>query len=125
MRILIADDDLMLATTLANMVEKCGHEVSGFARTGLGAIRAYGEQRPDVVLMDFSMAKINGANASRMILSTYPTAKIVMLSGFLSKEDLSLVECGAVMMEPKPLEIERLKEILEHLNPAAHGFNPS
>jgi CheY-like chemotaxis protein len=125
MRILIADDDLLLATTLANMVEKCGHAVSGFARTGVGAIRAYGEQRPDVVLMDFSMSKINGANASRMILSQYPAAKIVMLSGFLSKEDLSLVECGAVIMESKPLDFERLREILDHLDPAERGFNPS
>ena len=112
----------MLATTLGDMIERCGHEVSGFARTGVGAIRAYGEQRPDVVLMDFSMSKINGANASRLILSQYPAAKIVMLSGFLSKEDLSLVKCGAVIMEPKPLEMERLKEILDNFAP---GINPS
>jgi DNA-binding NarL/FixJ family response regulator len=125
MRILIADDDLMLAATLADMVEKCGHEVSGFARTGVGAIRAYGEQRPEVVLMDFSMTGINGANASRMILSQHPRAKIVILSGFLSKEDLSLVECGAVIMEPKPIDTGRLREILDDLDLAAHGFNPS
>ena len=116
MRILIADDDLMLSTTLADMIEKCGHEVSGFARTGVGAVRAYGEQRPDVVFMDYSMSKINGANASRMILSQYPKAKIIILSGFLTKEHLSVLECGAVMMEPKPLSLERLKEILDNID---------
>ena len=116
MKILIADDDLMLSTTLGDMVERCGHEVCGFARTGVGAMRAYREKRPDLVLMDFSMSKINGANASRMILSHYPEAKIVMLSGFLSKEDLSVLECGAVLMEPKPLDLERLQEILKQID---------
>ena len=108
----------MLATTLANMVESCGHEVSGYARTGLAAIHAYGEQQPDAVLMDFSMSKINGANATRMIISKYPEAKIVMLSGILSREDMTLIECGAVIMEPKPIDLNRLKEILTQLGSA-------
>ena len=116
MHILIADDDLMLASTLADMVERCGHHVSGFARTGVKAIQAYREQRPDVVLMDFSMSRINGANASRLILSKYPDAKIVMLSGILSREDLSVMKCGAAIMEPKPIELERLREILDQFD---------
>jgi len=117
MRILIADDDLMLAKTLGNMVEKCGHEVSGFAFDGAGVIRDYEDQRPDVVLMDYSMSQIDGANASRKILSQFPTAKIIMLSGYLTTEALLHLECGAFMKEPKPIEMERLREILIQVNP--------
>ena len=119
MKILIADDDLLLAKTLGDMVEKCGHEVSGFAFDGVGVIRAYDQQRPDGVLMDFSMLQLDGSNASRRILSQYPDAKIVILSGYLSKEDLGQLDCGAVMMEPKPIDLERLREILEKIKPAA------
>jgi len=116
MRVLIADDDVMLVKTLGNMVESCGHEVCGCAFYGMGVIRAYHELRPDVVLIDYSMSPIDGAAASRIILGQYPDAKIVMMSGFLSKEDLGHLDCGAVIVEPKPIDIDRLREILEQIS---------
>lgn len=125
MRILIADDDIMLVKTLGDMVERIGHEVCGFAFDGMEVIRAYDEKRPDVVLIDYSMTPIDGASASRRILSNHPDAKIVIMSGYLSKEDLGLLDCGAVMMEPKPIDMDRLREILEQLNPAGPGPTPS
>jgi two-component system chemotaxis response regulator CheY len=123
MRVLIADDDIMLVKTLSDMIERCGHEVCGVAFDGMRVISAYDEKRPDVVLIDFSMSPIDGADASRRILSQYPDAKIVIMSGFLSKEDLSLLDCGAVMMEPKPIEMERLKAILDDINSESSGPN--
>ena len=115
MRILIADDNRLVASSLATMVRSFGHEVAGIASSGLEAIRSYNRVAPDLVLMDFSMSKLNGATASRMILSTDPKAKIVMLSGYLSKEDLGTMECGAVAGLPKPLRIDRLKKLLEEM----------
>ena len=125
MRVLIADDNLLVSSTLADMIMRYGHEVIGIVRTGLDAVRFYSQHIPDMVFMDFSMTKLNGANASRMILSQYPSAKIVMLSGFLTPEDLDQVQCGAFLREPKPLEMDRLKEILDSCDPEAAGFNPS
>jgi hypothetical protein len=48
-----------------------------------------------------------------------------MLSGFLSRRDLSMVDCGAVILEPKPIDFPRLREILDQLDAASSGFNPS
>lgn len=115
MRVLIADDDRMVASALAEMVLSYGYEVAGIARSGLDAIRFYRQCAPDVVLMDFAMSKLNGATASRVILSQYPDAKIVMLSGYLSQKDLSGMECGAVAGFPKPLRMERLKAVLDEM----------
>jgi len=119
MRILIADDNRLVASSLATMVRSFGHEVAGIASSGLEAIRSYSQCAPDVVLMDFSMAKLNGATASRMILSNDPNAKIVMLSGYLSKEDLGAMECGAVAGLPKPFQMDRLKKLLEEMDDPA------
>ncbi len=41
----------------------CGHEVLGVVHSGLDAIRAYRQQKQDVVLMDFAMARLNGLTA--------------------------------------------------------------
>jgi len=115
MRVLIADDDRMVASVLAEMVRNHGHEVTGIARSGLEAIRFYNQSAPDVVLMDFAMSTLNGATASRMIMSQHPEARIVMVSGYLSREDLSQMECGAMVGIPKPLRVERLNTILDEM----------
>ena len=82
-------------------------------------VQDYAEQQPDLVLMDYSMSLINGAEATRVILKQYPAAKIVILSGFLSSEELSQLDCGAVIVEHKPLHFERLKEILNQIETSA------
>jgi len=115
MRVLIADDNKSVASTIAALVSSFGHEVAGIAGSGLEAIRSYNRCVPDVVLMDFAMAKFNGATASRMILSHYPGAKIVILSGYLTQEDLSSMECGAIAGLPKPLQVERLRRLLDEM----------
>ena len=60
------------------------------------------------------------ATASRMILSHNPAAKIVMLSGYLSPDDISAMGCGAVAGLAKPLRGERLKKLLDEM-----GHTPS
>jgi CheY-like chemotaxis protein len=64
MRVLIADDQKSVGTSLAEMVRRCQHEVVEVVSSGLEAIHAYGRHHPDVVLMDYQMPKLNGATAA-------------------------------------------------------------
>jgi CheY-like chemotaxis protein len=52
MRVLIADDQKSVGTSLAEMVGLCHHQVVEVVATGMEAIQAYDRQRPDVVWMD-------------------------------------------------------------------------
>jgi two-component system chemotaxis response regulator CheY len=106
MRILIADDHRGVGITLAHLVESCGHEVVRVVASGLEAIQAYTRLKPDVVLMDFSMPHLNGATASRMILSKDPAAKIVIVAGCVS--DAERADTGAIRILPKPVDLEKL-----------------
>ena len=65
-RVLIADDEKAFSTVLADLVRSCGHEVVTVVHSGLDAIRAYRQHRPDVVLMDFAMARLNGLTGARI-----------------------------------------------------------
>ena len=121
MRVLIADDEKGVATVLAELVRTCEHEVVDVVNSGLDAIRAYHRHRPDVVLMDFRMSRLNGLTACRNILCGDPEGRIVFLSGASLATQLSPAESGAVAVLQKPVAIDELKTLLDRLSEPASG----
>jgi CheY-like chemotaxis protein len=112
MRVLIADDEKAFSTVLADLVRSCGHDVVGIVHSGLDAIRAYRQQKPDVVLMDFAMARLNGLTACRNILSEDPSGCILFLSGLSERTELNPESSGAFAVLPKPIDRRRLEHVL-------------
>jgi two-component system, chemotaxis family, chemotaxis protein CheY len=112
-RVLIADDQTSVGTTLAAMVADCHHEVVEVVGSGLEAIQAYDKYKPDVVLMDYWMAKLNGATACRNILAKDPAARIILVSGWVPEHDLA-AESGAIALLPKPVDLKRLDAALDN-----------
>lgn len=110
MRVLIADDQRSVGTTLADLVSKCDHEVVEVVGSGFEAIQAYHRHRPDMVLMDYYMPRLNGATACRNILSRYPAANVILVSGVAGAEELS--HSGAIAVLSKPIDLARLKILL-------------
>jgi CheY-like chemotaxis protein len=120
-RVLIADDEKGVATVLAELVRTCDHEVVDVVNSGLDAIRAYHRHKPDVVLMDFRMSRLNGLTACRNILCGDPAGRIVFLSGAGMATQLSPAESGAVAVLQKPIAIEELKTVLDRLEDSAEA----
>ena len=104
MRVLIADDQKSVGTSLAEMVRRCQHEVVEVVSSGLEAIQAYGRHHPDVVLMDYQMPKLNGATACRNIVAKYPDARVILVSGMAREIGGS----GAVAVLLKPVRLDAL-----------------
>jgi CheY-like chemotaxis protein len=114
-RVLIADDEKGVATVLADLVRSCDHDVVEVVHSGLDAIRSYHRHNPDVVLMDFSMSRLNGLTACRNILCSDPKAKIVFLSGMILATHLTPEYSGAVAFLQKPVAREHLQTVLTQL----------
>ncbi|MEP6604027.1 MAG: response regulator transcription factor [Spartobacteria bacterium] len=110
MRILIADDQKSVGTTLASLVSHCHHEVVEVVGSGLEAIQAYNRHHPDVVLMDYWMSKLNGATACRNIMAKDPAARVILVSGWSPTNDLS--DSGAIAVLAKPVSLLKLEEAL-------------
>lgn len=123
MRVLIADDEKSFSTVLAALVHSCGHEVVSVVHSGLDAIRSYRLHKPDVVLMDFAMDRLNGLTACRNILSDDPSACIVFLSGLTDRSELTPKYSGAQAVLQKPITRARLEEALN--NAAVRKNSPS
>lgn len=111
MRVLIADDQKNVGTTLAELVTHCDHEVVEVVGSGFEAIQAYTRHHPDVVLMDYWMSKLNGATACRNILARDPLARIILLSGWSPITDLK--KSGAVAVLTKPVDLDSLAFALQ------------
>ena len=108
MRVLIADDEKDVGKVLAEMVRSCNHEIVGVVGSGLEAIHAYTQCRP--VLMDYRMAKLNGATACRNILSKDPAARVILVSAWSPSDDAAA--SGVIAILAKPIDLERLNAAL-------------
>ncbi len=113
MRVLIADDQPTVGSTVALLVAAAKHHVVKVVSSGAEAIRAYHTYKPDVVLMDYSMARLNGGTACRYILTEDPGARIVFVS---SRPAAELADLGAVAILHKPVDLKELEELLNDMD---------
>jgi DNA-binding NarL/FixJ family response regulator len=89
-RILVADDHSLFRDGLTSLLEAAGHEVVGQAGDGEAAVQAVDRVKPDLVLLDVSMPKVDGLEALRRIRAEHPELAVVMLT--VSDDDASLFE---------------------------------
>ena len=84
-RVLIAEDQALLRTTLATLLgAEPGMSVVGLAEDGVRAVSLAAELRPDVVLMDIQMPGLNGVEATSRICadSTLADTRVLILTMF-------------------------------------------
>ncbi len=70
--------------------------------SGLEAVEAYRELKPDVVLMDWRLPGMSGLEATRAIMTEFPEARIIALTAFEGEEDIhQAVDAGVAGYLPK------------------------
>ena len=83
MKIVIVDDDALVAVSLKTIIEASGRvEVAATGNDGSEAIQLFKKHRPDILLMDIRMQKMTGLEAAKIILSEYHDARILFLTTF-------------------------------------------
>ena len=73
LKILIAEDEGLVAPGLKSQVEALGHQVVGLAKDGLEAVELTERLSPDLVLMDVRMPRLDGIQAAKKLQETMPT----------------------------------------------------
>ena len=121
---LIADDEAHMRLFLKLMLTELGIEKIYQMHNGMDAVEAYREYRPDLVLMDINMNKMNGLEALERINEINPHAVVVMMTAVSTREAIETsCERGAVYYILKTQSAEQikthLKEVLEALESAA------
>jgi len=96
MRVLVADDQELVRVGFRLILERAGMSVVAEAADGVEAVEAAIATRPDVVLMDVRMPRMDGIEATRRLLAEVPDAKVLALTTFDIDEFVyAAVQAGA------------------------------
>jgi DNA-binding NarL/FixJ family response regulator len=95
-RVLLADDEELVRFGLRTVLEAGGIEVAGEASDGAEAVSLAAALRPDVVLMDIRMPRVDGLAAARTILSRPDPPRVAVLTTFHTDQYVvAALEAGA------------------------------
>jgi len=122
-RVLIADDSAAFRNAFGLFLDRLPQvEVVGTAEDGEHALTLVASLRPDLVLMDMKMPRLNGLQATRKIRAEFPDVRVIMISLHDSEElKAASVAAGADRFIPKLSLREELPGALAQLFPARPG----
>jgi len=112
MRVLIAEDDPVIALGLERKLAQLGHEVVARVTDGVAAVSAAARTRPDAILMDLLMPGMDGLEAARRVNAEHPVAIVAVTA----HDDPSLVEraiaAGVAAYLVKPVDARQVDAAL-------------
>ena len=113
-QVLLVDDHRMVREGLAVFLQVADDlELAGEAEDGAEAVELCARLRPDVVLMDLKMPRMDGATATRLITERFPGIRVIALTSF---QEEGLVEralhAGAISYLLKNVTAEALGEAI-------------
>ena len=115
LRVLIVEDEIMIAMGLESMVEDFGYEVCGFAATGEDAVAEAVRSEPDVILMDINLGRgidgIEAARRTREILG----ARLIFVTAYVDPATLARISSSVPnsMVVNKPVESATLLSAIQ------------
>ena len=121
MRVLVADDNPVIALGLAERLRSLGHEPIGPAADGAEAIELARKHTPDLYLFDIEMPNVDGLEAAKRLAGEGLRRPVVVVTGV---DDPSLIErsiaSGVSAYLTKPVDARELQAALE-LSAARHA----
>ncbi len=104
MRVLIAEDEPLEAEALATRLRVMGHAVVGLVYDGASAVAKAEVLRPDLILLDMRMPKVDGIDAAGRILA-HRRVPIIMITGLADRALTDrAVQAGVVAVLLKPVD---------------------
>jgi two-component system chemotaxis response regulator CheB len=108
-KVIIVEDSQVVRDLLTHILSSDPDiQVIGTASNGEEAVKAVGDKRPDVVTMDINMPKMDGFEATRIIMETTPTPIVIVSASWDPKEvekTFRAMEAGALAAVRKPVGV--------------------
>ena len=125
-KVLLADDHALLRMGLATLLgcEK-DMKIVGEAADGLAAVERAKQLKPDVVIMDLMMPKMDGADATAELKRFRPETKVIVLTSYGTSADVQrAVAAGASGVIVKDAPSEGLPDVIRRVHAGETVFSP-
>lgn len=104
-KIVVAEDEPITRMDICEMLTDAGYSVVGEASNGLQAVELSRRLKPDLVLMDIKMPKLDGMQAAEILIKENIVHSIIILTAFSGKEFIDKVkEIGVIGYIVKPID---------------------
>jgi CheY-like chemotaxis protein len=116
LKVVLVDDSRSALARLESLLRALGYvEIVGTATDGAMAITVIGQKRPDLVLMDIVMPRLDGIAALRLLRGQKPEVRVAIVSsvGGTASRASEAFRLGAVQVIAKPFEPEQIESLLE------------
>lgn len=116
LKLLIVDDSKIALAQLGALIGEIeGAEVVESASDGVGAIRSANFFKPDLILMDIVMPKMDGLSALRLLHAKNPDVRVAMVSslGGSGSHAEEAFRLGAIQVIGKPFDPEQIQSLIE------------
>jgi two-component system, NtrC family, response regulator AtoC len=111
--VLIIEDEIMLAKNMTAYLERHGYTVTAVL-TGEEGLEQLDTFRPDMVLLDYQLPKMNGLEVLERLRSRAQPIKAIMITGQGNREVAAkALQAGAYEYRSKPLALSDLKLLLD------------
>jgi NarL family two-component system response regulator LiaR len=114
---MIVDDQYIVRSGLSTFVSTYPEFVFvGEAKNGEEAVSVCAQLQPDIILMDLMMPRMNGVEATRLILQQHPAIKILALTSFKEKELVqNVLQAGAIGYVLKDISADELATAIRNV----------
>jgi serine/threonine-protein kinase PknK len=132
LRVILAEDDILLREGLASLLERSGFAVVGQAGGGAQLVALVRQEAPELVVIDIRMPPTNtteGLEAARVIRQEFPATGIVMLSAHVEIEHaMELLATGrgiGYLLKSRVTDVAEFVETLERIAKGASVVDPA
>ncbi len=123
-KILIVDDSALSRRLLRRIVESAGHQVIE-AADGVAGLESYFLERPDLVLLDLTMAGMYGLDVLVKLRELDPAARVVIASADIQSSTREMtMQAGARGFIHKPFVADQVLSAIASVLPLAAGGEP-
>ena len=115
LRVLVVDDQPAVCEVVADTIQFAGHDIVGTAKDGKEAVERAKELKPDLVVMDILMPRMNGVDAMKEILAAKCAQRVLLMSGeyrSLGVTREEMMRQGAAGFMEKPFNVTELFGLL-------------
>ncbi|MFN0090878.1 MAG: response regulator [Acidimicrobiales bacterium] len=119
LRVMLVDDHVVFAETMAEALTAMGCTVVGLAHTAAEALELARRSPPDVALVDYRLPDDSGAGLILRLVAAAPDARVVVLTG--SSDESTLLECIEAGCDAFVTKDQRLAEVFAAVQSAARG----